>query len=77
MEPLSLNALGKVLIIIIGSLVLLVGVIIVRGGKLPLCGRLPGDVHLRDRNYSISFPVDSSIILPLLPTVIANHFFRK
>jgi len=76
MEPLSLNALGKVLIII-GGLVLLAGVIIVLGGKLPILGRLPGDVHIRGRNCSIYFPLVSSTILSLLITVIANLFFRK
>ena len=76
MEPLSLNALGKVLIII-GGLVLLAGVIIVLGGKVPLLGRLPGDVHICGRNFSIYSPLATSIILSLLLTVIANLFFRK
>jgi hypothetical protein len=47
-------------------------------GKLPLFGRLPGDVTLRFSSHDLFLPVTSSIILGFLLTVLGyivmSHF---
>lgn len=70
------HEIGKTLIAI-GLVIALVGVIIHFGGKLLPLGHLPGDLSWHGKNWSVHFPLASSIIISILLTVIANIFFRR
>lgn len=66
------------------ALVVVGVVLIVAGGLLWLAarynvpvGRLPGDINLRGRNWSFSFPIVTCIIISILLTLILNLFFRR
>lgn len=68
MDP--LREMGKLLILAGGAL-LVVGVLLTLGPKLPFrLGRLPGDIVWEGRNTTIYFPVVTSILLSLALTVI-------
>jgi hypothetical protein len=55
--------LGR-LLIIAGSLLLIAGLLVVGLGRLHIpLGRLPGDISLRGRNWSVSFPIVTCILL--------------
>jgi len=66
---------GKIFIFL-GLFFLLVGLIIVVGGKVFPLGRLPGDFVIRRDNFVFYFPLMSGIILSVILSVILNIIFR-
>ena len=48
--------LGKFLLLI-GSILAIIGVILILSGKLPWLGRLPGDFYFKGKHVSLYFPL--------------------
>lgn len=67
--------LGRSLIVI-GVVVALIGVAVVLGQKLGL-GRLPGDISIERKGYSLHFPLVTSILISVVLTVLANLFLNR
>jgi len=61
--------MGKFLIIA-GGLMVLLGLILVVGGRIPLLGRLPGDIVIERKNLTFYFPIATSILLSFILTLI-------
>lgn len=61
--------LGKTLIII-GGLVLLAGLLLYFFDRIPLFGKLPGDIVVKKKNFTFYFPLATSILLSLLLTLL-------
>ena len=40
-------------------------------------GKLPGDIHIENKNSVIFIPITSMILISLLLTLLLNVFFRK
>lgn len=53
-----------------GAIMLVLGGLMLAGGKLFGLGRLPGDIFIERGNFSFYFPIMTSIILSILLTVI-------
>ncbi len=72
---------GKTLVII-GVILVVVGVLFMVSEKLnfPLFGKLPGDIHIKGKNFQVYFPIATSIILSVLLTLILyviSYFSKK
>ena len=67
--------LAKVLIIV-GSLLLLTGLYLSLGGKLPPLGRLPGDMRIQRENFSVYFPWMTCLLISLILSLLAWIFRR-
>jgi Protein of unknown function (DUF2905) len=66
------------MLIIAGLLLLVAGVIVTFGERLPVrLGRLPGDFVIRGKSGTFYFPVVTCIILSLLLTAIGWLFGRR
>lgn len=74
MEP--FGGFGKTLILL-GAVLMVLGVVFVLAPKIPFLGKLPGDIHLRGKNWSFSFPVVTSIVISILLTLLLNLFWRR
>ncbi len=64
--------MGKFLIII-GSILLLAGVIVLLRDSLPFLkhlGRLPGDITIERKNFSFHFPIVTGIIISILLSLV-------
>jgi len=62
--------LGRTLIFL-GCLLILAGALILGLNRLHLpLGRLPGDMNWRGRNWSVSFPLATSILLSVLLSLL-------
>jgi hypothetical protein len=61
--------LGKVLIGF-GLLVLLIGVLLMLGSRVPWLGRLPGDIHIQRGNWTFYVPLATSLVVSLVLTLI-------
>lgn len=70
--------LGKILIVI-GSLILILGVILTVYGKIPLLGKLPGDIKIERENFTFYFPIVTSILISIILSLIFYFFkfFKK
>jgi hypothetical protein len=66
---------GKMLLIL-GILFVVIGLILMLGPKIPLLGKLPGDFVVRRGNFTLYFPLATSILLSIVLTLIF-FIFRK
>jgi hypothetical protein len=67
--------LGKMLILL-GVFIILVGLFLLFGEKIPWVGRLPGDIIIRKKNFTFYFPIVTSIIISIVLTLLFT-LFRK
>jgi Protein of unknown function (DUF2905) len=65
----GIQHLGK-LLIILGVIITTVGGLLLFSGKIPYIGKLPGDILIQKKNYTIYFPLATSIIISLIITLI-------
>jgi len=69
----TLVLLGVVLVVVGGAL-WLVGT---AGGKIPFLGRLPGDIQIQRGNWSVYFPLTTSIVLSIVLTLVLALLSRR
>ena len=74
MEP--FGGFGKTLILL-GAVLMVLGVVFVLVPKIPFLGKLPGDIHLKGKNWSFSFPVVTCIVISIVLTLLLNLFSRR
>jgi len=67
--------LGKMLILM-GIFIILIGLLLLLGEKIPWVGRLPGDIIIRKKNFTFYFPIVTSIIISIVLTLLFA-LFRK
>ena len=68
--------IGKLLIIVGGS-ILVVGLFLTLGLRIPYLGKLPGDISIDRGNVHFYFPVVTSLLLSLVLTLLLSVFFRR
>jgi hypothetical protein len=61
--------IGK-LLVVLGLLIAAVGVVLLLFGRLPLVGRLPGDLHIQRGNWTFYFPLATSLVLSVILTLV-------
>lgn len=66
---LELRPVGKILIFA-GIMLIFIGIILIWGGKIPLLGKLPGDIHIKRDNFQFYFPLATCLLLSLIITII-------
>ncbi|UCE67898.1 MAG: DUF2905 domain-containing protein [Candidatus Zixiibacteriota bacterium] len=70
------GSLAKVLILT-GAAIVILGVILLFIDKVPLLGKLPGDIVVRKKNFTLYFPLGTMILLSAglsLILYIISHF---
>ncbi|MBN2366388.1 MAG: DUF2905 domain-containing protein [Calditrichaeota bacterium] len=63
------QTLGKILVIL-GIFITIIGLVLFLGHKIPLIGRLPGDILIQRKNFTFYFPVTTLIIINLIILLI-------
>jgi len=66
---------GKILILL-GFLFIIIGIILAFIGRIPFIGKLPGDIYLQRKNFTIYFPLTTSILISIILTLLFSIFFR-
>ena len=66
---------GKILLIL-GILFVVIGLFLILGPKIPFLGKLPRDFVVRRGNFTLYFPLATSILLSIVLTLIFL-IFRK
>ena len=68
--------IGK-LLIIVGGLIVVIGVFLTLGLRIPYLGKLPGDISVDRGNVHFYFPIVTGLLVSLVLTVLLNLFFRR
>jgi hypothetical protein len=71
--------LGKIFVVF-GVVMVAVGCVLMFFDKIPLLGKLPGDIHIKKDNTEFCFPIVTSLILSLLLSGIlwlVSYFGKK
>ncbi len=71
----GLGALGKMLILL-GALIIVIGLLLLIGEKIPWIGRLPVDIIIRKEKFSFYFPITTCILISIILTLLFT-LFRK
>lgn len=72
----GISLFGRVLIGI-GLFFILLGTIFMLGARITWFGRLPGDVFIQRKNFTLYFPIVTSIILSSVLSLIFWFFSRR
>ena len=62
--------IGGIILILVGG-----GVYLAAKFGLPL-GRLPGDIHIQNGNFTFYFPLASSILISVILAIVLNIIVR-
>ncbi|HXV12646.1 MAG TPA: DUF2905 domain-containing protein [Candidatus Krumholzibacteria bacterium] len=68
--------LGRTLIVI-GAVLLVVGCALAFADRIPFLGRLPGDVVVKKRNFTLYVPIATGLLLSLILTVLLNLWSHR
>jgi hypothetical protein len=71
-----MNELGKLLIFAGGAL-LLVGILLTVAPRVPLIGRLPGDLSFERGGVRVYLPLATSFVLSIVLTILLNLWLRR
>jgi len=63
------GALGK-LLILLGVFIILMGLLLLLGEKIPWIGRLPGDILIKKEKFTFYFPIATSILISIILTLL-------
>jgi uncharacterized membrane protein YkgB len=74
-DVLTVGVLGK-LLILLGVFIVIIGLLLLIGEKIPWLGRLPGDIIIRKKNFTFYFPLATSILISVILTLLFT-LFRK
>jgi ABC-type Na+ efflux pump permease subunit len=69
----NFNSFGKILIYI-GLALVAVGAVFAFGAKIPWFGRLPGDICIERKNFTLYFPLATSLLVSLLISLVLMIF---
>ncbi len=61
--------IGRALIII-GGVLLAMGLLLTLAGRLPWLGRLPGDIVIQRRNFTLYIPIATGLLISLLLSLV-------
>jgi hypothetical protein len=68
-------SLGKI-VIIAGILLVILGLTLQFADRIPLLGKLPGDIHVEKKHFRFYFPITTCIVVSLILTFLFR-MFRK
>lgn len=64
-----MQPMGKMLVVA-GSVIAGVGLVLMFFDKVPLIGKLPGDINIKRENFRFFFPITSSILISVILSLI-------
>jgi uncharacterized protein HemY len=72
----DLNGLGKWLVVL-GGFLILIGAAVMLAAKIPWIGRLPGDFYIQRPNFTLYFPLATSILISVVLSLLWYFLSRR
>ena len=69
------EGIGKI-IIIVGVVLVVLGLVLAFGERIPFLGKLPGDILIRKDGVTFYFPLVTFLLLSTVLTLIINFIWR-
>lgn len=63
-------------LLILGAVLILLGLAFTFSDRIPLIGRLPGDIVVQREGLTCAVPIATSLLLSLLLTIVLNVIAR-
>jgi hypothetical protein len=60
-----------------GGIFIIVGAMFYFGSQVLPLGKLPGDIRIEGKNYTVFFPIVSSIVISIILTILLNLFLTR
>ncbi len=70
-----MGSLGK-LLVLLGVFIILMGLLLMAGDKIPWIGKLPGDILVKKEKFTFYFPIATCILISIILTLLLM-LFRK
>lgn len=67
--------LGRILMVVGGSIFVL-GLVLLVAGRIPGLGQLPGDIRIQRDNFTLYAPLGTMLLLSILLTILVNLIAR-
>ena len=64
-----MTGLGKALIFL-GIVLVVLGLLVTVGAKIPWLGHLPGDIYIEKERFTFYFPLTTSLLISLILTLV-------
>ncbi|MEM6843195.1 MAG: DUF2905 domain-containing protein [Bacteroidota bacterium] len=64
------------LLIVVGIITVIAGLLVYFSDQIPIIGRLPGDIRIERENFTVYFPLATSILLSVIISAII-YFIRR
>jgi hypothetical protein len=71
-----MQVLGKALMVS-GALLICLGAVLTVAHKIPFAGKLPGDILIQKKNFTLYFPLATSLIASLILSCIFWLWSRR
>jgi hypothetical protein len=71
-----MQEIGKTLIVF-GIIFIVVGVFLIFMHKIPLIGKLPGDIYIQKKNFTFYFPLATSLLISIILSLIFWLWSKK
>jgi len=71
----GLEPIGRWLIVI-GIVVIVIGLVFLFGDRLPLLGRLPGDIRIERPGFVLILPIGTMIVVSIVLSVVLTLMNR-
>lgn len=72
----GIHYLGRILAVT-GIIIAIIGIFLMLSDKIPLLGKLPGDIVVQRKNFTFYFPLATSIVISLILTIFYWFFGRR
>ncbi|MFP3880292.1 MAG: DUF2905 domain-containing protein [Dehalococcoidia bacterium] len=66
---------GKILVLA-GIFLLVLGLLFIFWQRIPLLGRLPGDIFVQNGNLRLFLPIATCVVISIVLTIILNFVLR-
>jgi len=71
-----MNAIGRILILL-GVVLVVMGVVLLFGPKIPVLGKLPGDISIERKGYALYVPITTCVLISIVLTLLMWLLGRK
>ena len=71
-----MQSAGKILILT-GVIFILIGAVLTFYEKIPLIGKLPGDIIIKRKNFMLYFPIATSVLISILLSLVFYFINKK
>jgi hypothetical protein len=72
----GVDAFGRILVVV-GAVILITGLVMILGPRIPILGNLPGDIRIERENVTIFIPLGTMLVVSVVASLILALLNRR